>query len=393
MKRKGYEKMDEEEEYNILKSVMDLSYKYRYYLIIAFFALVFILMVVSCFALFYYMFLIGSDGSLDSIRDIGIIKTQNLMLNKDLNNSLVDFASFNFINHYRENGTNVEKFSYCPKIITQIPVGNDGVIYPDKRIFKIQTCNGNLTDGLIIDENGNVFVKNFTSSGSSLFQYLDVKGSASVANAMIYNLTVGTSGIYATGTTIDGYSGFPVYNYKLIGIEGDPSGLITSYGSSDTNIHNFYSRSSPGINGKPGLIQTIGSGGILGTTYFTTGSYAVISSEIVKTNITNTTYEDSANRIYRVQTHNYYFKPEWLLQSAKKNIQYLGVVAEEIEQIYPFAITKTDISMNNQTYNIPTVDYNAFVADLLNVVKKQRDTINQLIDILNNQNITNLNKI
>ena len=224
------------------------------------------------------------------------------------------------------------------------------------------TVNGSASSIFNMGVNGSVAAYIFASSTSATYEVAGTNTiSASGANVIALNTNgserarIDSSGNLLVGTT-SGQNGGSTF-----------SGLLTSYRATSTTSNAVFLVSSD-VGGTANVnFRVLASGNAQNTN----NSYGAISDVKLKENITNATPKLAQLNQVRVVNYN-------LIGDANKQ---LGVIAQELEQIFPNMVEETadkDSEGNDLGTTTKSVKYSVFVPMLIKAIQELKAEIDEL---------------
>ena len=306
-------------------------------------------------------------------------------------------------------------------------------------LSNIQTINSNYINTTDLEVTGNLYLRQLNIGGPVIFANLNVTDTLVVNNKIIVNnnIYVDQTAFISNGIVADGniylsgplfssndavffgkrmtaneivtqdagviFSGITTYGVQVPRITTmlRPHGrsdildnfyVDIAHGDAQSNGHIFAGTFACGVappsDFSGNVCMYIGDGGIFGFDFSSFGSFTVISSQIVKENITNITTSDAYDRLLNIQITSYNFKKDYQKVSGKDNAVYIGPIAEQIEPFYPTAVTYKEIDISGTKRSVPTIDYNPLVSDLVKIVQDLTARVAELERILQLNNIS-----
>jgi hypothetical protein len=228
--------------------------------------------------------------------------------------------------------------------------------------------SGAAANSLYISSTGNVGM-----GTSSPFATLSLQKSYGSANTTLFAVSSSTnSGGTAADTlfSVDSAGNTTVGNASsagdaIIQVAGDANAWSIGYKSSDKSFNIASSTSFSGTSAlsiaKNGNATFTGSGG----TCTINGSGACTSDIRLKTNIATTTGQDALDRLSKLDAITYNWTDPSLDQS-----QRLGVVAQEVQKVFPQLVGSTTVNFMGVPGTYLTVDYGGLAAPLIAAVNE-----------------------
>jgi Chaperone of endosialidase len=220
-----------------------------------------------------------------------------------------------------------------------------------------------------------------TGAGNGLYVGVDTSNEATIFNFYNSALKFGTNGserarIDSSGNLLVGTTTASAKITTTTSAAYQPA-ILASHTATDNSVRGI-SSSSPNFSGTDGYLYLGSAGGAdkfyvrtSGNVQNTNNSYGAISDIKLKENITDATPKLAKLNQVRVVNYN-------LIGETQKQI---GVVAQELEQIFPGMVEETpdrDIEGNDLGTTTKSVKYSVFVPMLIKALQEQQALITQL---------------